>query len=64
VTIRRCGVNRHEIEFHDELIVLNEEQWSFEQFILENTKNMNQYVETLVSANPAEYFWMHDRWKK
>ncbi|NBX17940.1 MAG: hypothetical protein EBR09_11300 [Proteobacteria bacterium] len=64
VTIRRCGLNRHEIEFHDELIVLNEEQWSFEQFVLENTKKMNQYVETLVSANPAEYFWMHDRWKK
>jgi lauroyl/myristoyl acyltransferase len=36
----------------------------FREFVLENTKRMNQRVEALVAANPSEYFWMHDRWKK
>lgn len=64
VTIRRRGINYHEIEIHEELKVLRNDQWTFEQFVLENTKKMNQCVEALISSNPAEYFWMHDRWKK
>lgn len=64
ITIRRVGLNHHEIEFHEEFIPETRENWSSDEFILENTKRMNRYVEALILANPKEYFWMHDRWKK
>jgi KDO2-lipid IV(A) lauroyltransferase len=64
ITIRRLGLNHHEIEFHEEFVVATNEPWSFDEFVLENTKRMNRCVEALILANPLEYFWMHDRWKK
>lgn len=64
VTITRRGQTTAEITFHDEFLIQNESGWTFEQFVLENTKKMNSIVEQLIVANPKEYFWMHDRWKK
>jgi KDO2-lipid IV(A) lauroyltransferase len=64
VTIKRVGLNHHEISIHEEFVVENDENWKFDEFILRNTKKMNQCVEALVASNPQEYFWMHDRWRK
>jgi KDO2-lipid IV(A) lauroyltransferase len=64
VTIRRTGLDRHIITIHEEFLVQENENWKFDEFVLENCKIMNQRVEALVLQNPQEYFWMHDRWKK
>lgn len=64
VTIARRGLMSAEVTFHDEFIPEQKAGWSAEEFVLENTKRMNQVVEQLILANPKEYFWMHDRWKK
>lgn len=64
ITIARRGFNKAEVTFHDEFVIEQKPEWTNEQFVLENTKRMNAVVEQLIVANPKEYFWMHDRWKK
>lgn len=64
VTIQRSGLWSHRVTVHQELDVCGVGELKFREFVLENTKRMNQRVEALVAANPSEYFWMHDRWKK
>ncbi|NBO38523.1 hypothetical protein EBU99_08055 [bacterium] len=64
MTIKRVGENQHEVTVHEEFVVEQDSQWSHDQYLLENTKRMNGLVEILITANPQEYFWMHDRWKK
>jgi len=64
ITIKRTGLWSQCIIIHDEFELLGVGDLKFKEFVLENTKRMNQRVEALVAANPEEYFWMHDRWKK
>lgn len=64
ITIQRTGLRSHRVTVHHELDVFGVGELKFKEFVLENTKRMNQRVEALVAANPSEYFWMHDRWKK
>ena len=64
VTIQRTGLWSQRITIHDELELVGVGELKFKEFVLENTKRMNQRVESLVATNPKEYFWMHDRWKK
>ncbi|MEY2987170.1 MAG: hypothetical protein RJB13_691 [Pseudomonadota bacterium] len=64
VTIQRTGLWTQRICIHDELELVGVGELKFKEFVLENTKMMNQRVEALVAGNPSEYFWMHDRWKK
>lgn len=64
VTIQRTGLWSQQVTIHEELDPVGVGELKFKEFVLENTKKMNQRVETLVAANPNEYFWMHDRWKK
>lgn len=64
ITIQRTGLWSQRIVFHDELDLAGVGELKFKEFVIENTKRMNQQVEAMVTSNPMEYFWMHDRWKK
>ncbi|MFZ9518870.1 MAG: lysophospholipid acyltransferase family protein [Silvanigrellaceae bacterium] len=64
VTVARRGYNRFQVIFHDEFKIETNSLWTADEFIRTNGQRMNQVVEQMIVANPKEYFWMHDRWKK
>ncbi len=63
VSIRRVGLLSHEVRFWEPFDVLENEAWSEEEFLKANAIKMNVLVEEMIRWNPAEYFWMHDRFK-
>ncbi len=63
VSIRRIGLLSHEARFWEPFEVLENEAWSEEEFLKANATKMNRLVEEMILWNPAEYFWMHDRFK-
>ncbi|MGE0172248.1 MAG: lysophospholipid acyltransferase family protein [Oligoflexales bacterium] len=59
--ICRRGINSHTIHFLPELQKI--ETGSREDDIIENSKMFNRTLEEMITKNPEQYFWLHDRWK-
>jgi Kdo2-lipid IVA lauroyltransferase/acyltransferase len=59
--IYRRGFNAHTVYFLPELQKI--ETGSREDDIIENSKMFNRTLEEMISRNPEQYFWLHDRWK-
>lgn len=55
VFIRRTAEG-HEITIHPEVPLCGDER--------EDTENLSSYIEDYVRENPAEWLWMHRRWKR
>jgi len=52
----------HEITIHPEVALSTLRD--LEEALREDTKNFSAYIEEYIRQNPAEWLWMHQRWKR
>ena len=61
IYISRTASNNFEMEIFDPIKTASEE--SFETQKLDLTIELNKIVEKMVSKNPGQWIWTHNRWK-
>jgi Kdo2-lipid IVA lauroyltransferase/acyltransferase len=61
IHVFRLNDGRHRIIIENELMLAD--IGDHRQFLEVNTRLCNQAVEKWILDNPAEWFWVHDRWK-
>ena len=61
VFIKRTGIG-HLIEIYPEVELSGVED--FEKAVLEDTARFTSYIERYIRENPAEWLWIHRRWKR
>ena len=54
--------NGHIIEFQEEIALDTAED--YEQAVYNDTVRFSGYIEEYIKKNPAEWLWMHRRWKR
>lgn len=59
VFIRRDG-DRHTVTIYDEVMLLSNN----EEYIIENTRRLNSFIEKYIRENPEQWLWIHRRWKR
>lgn len=57
----RLPDGRHVLEFHDAIVW--QECDSRQESLYQNTLRYNQALERIILANPAQWHWLHKRWK-
>ncbi|GBE36695.1 lipid A biosynthesis lauroyl acyltransferase [bacterium BMS3Bbin07] len=62
VFIRRRDNGSHLVKIHPEVELSDAED--LEMAVLEDTKRFTSFVERYVMENPAEWLWIHRRWKR
>ncbi|NOY39989.1 MAG: lysophospholipid acyltransferase family protein [Nitrospirae bacterium] len=62
VFIRRRDNGSHVVEIHPEVELSDAKE--LEKAVLEDTKRFTSFVEGYIMKNPAEWLWIHRRWKR
>ncbi len=62
VFIRRKKEGGHVLDIHPEVALSDEED--LDKAVLEDTVRLSAFVERYVVENPAEWLWIHRRWKR
>lgn len=60
VYLERRGFLRYVIRCNEPLEM--ERRGSIEESVAKNTRKINAFLESLIRANPEEWFWVHRRW--
>ena len=62
IKVKRVGGVNFKIEFFDQIEI--DKTGDSEMDVLNFTNKINLFLENMISENPEEWFWLHNRWDK
>ena len=64
ISMPRVSSGKYRLDIGDPIEYTANEASSIDEKLLKMTKIYNQKLEEIISKNPSQWFWMHDRWNK